>query len=241
MHKLKVSRLLIAAIALFALPTLSAAPVTFAQFFQAGPTNAWVWTNPSGPANSTFAATMNVTFEYQSVPGLPVALQGPQNARVTLTLDGPVLVNAASMLSQIFQLGINGRLQFRLLTPYLGQDNLLTATFTDAGITGRSSARNASFSGLNTDGATLSFESDFIFFNPISANDFSVGLSSLTPALALSGGQIRSFSAAGAGTFSVDPGPSGPIPEPVSTALLGIGLLALGGFEFLRRRWPGSI
>jgi len=119
----------IAAMVFAALPNLSAAPITFAQFTQTTAVNAWIWSNPAGLANSTFTATTNVTFEYLSVPGLPVDLQGPQQAVVTLTLSGLVTESAHS---NIVQPGLNGQLSFRRLAPYLGEDDLLTATFTGA-------------------------------------------------------------------------------------------------------------
>jgi len=103
---------------------------------------------------------------------------------------------------------------------------------------GRLGRSSGAFNAANTDGGALTFESDFLIFSAISMNDFSVSLSSLNPALAIVANQLRSFTAAGSGTFSAEPGPVGPltpIPEPISMSLLGGGLLALSTLRLFRR------
>jgi hypothetical protein len=171
-------------------------------------------------------------------PGTASRIAGASHAQVKLTLSGRVTASAQLFSQFLLQPGLNGQISFRRLTPYLGEDDLLTAAFTNADVNGRVSTNGGNFNASNTGAGTLDFFSDFLTFSAVSANDFSVGLSSLNPALAIMGGQLRSFTAAGAGTFSAEPGPRGPltpIPEPVSVSMLGGGLLALGTLRLFRR------
>jgi hypothetical protein len=174
--------------------------------------------------------------------GLPAALMGPQQAQLTLTLSSPLAPNATPFGPFIQQLGLNGTLRMRRLVPYLGLDNLLTASFGNAAVSGTQNAGNAVFHGSDHDdtfAGSLVFSSDFINFSLAltSEEDFAIALSSLTPGLRIApDGQLRSFRAAGSGTFSAEPVPTGPIPEPASMALLGGGLLALATVRLHRRR-----
>jgi hypothetical protein len=99
------------------------------------------------------------------------------------------------------------------------------------------------FSGNNTSlGSLLSFTFDVLNFADISGADFSMGLSTLTPAFLRSSNLtvLWSFRAVFGGQFSTDPALETSVPEPEVWALLvvGVGLVSV---QVRRRSRPTSI
>ena len=109
--------------------------------------------------------------------------------------------------------------------------NLLTGTFTTGTIFGSSSS--GSFSGNSEDG-TLVYTSDVLDFTNTLSRDYSMGFTSITPAIfrSTTGGNksLRTFRALATGSFSSDPAPLViAVPEPSSWLLMiaGFGLIGV--------------
>jgi len=82
----------------------------------------------------------------------------------------------------------------------------------------------------------LSLTSDIIAPNDLlPPSSFSLAFTNLTPLLAIDGATIDGFTAAFAGTVSATT-TSVPVPEPMSLAMLGMGLLGLGTIRVVKRR-----
>jgi len=64
-------------------------------------------------------------------------------------------------------------------------------------------------------------------------SSFSLAFTNLTPVLSIDGATINGFTAAFAGVVSAS---AAPVPEPMSLALLGMGLLGLGTIRVVKRR-----
>lgn len=230
----------------------SAATVTFAQVQQQNPAlKAFRFTNNNSGVRQ-FTASVPVLFSYSATlfPGLrKFGLLGGQNAVLTLngtttapaTATGVGTTASPRVFTQILE---NVVLSIKLVTPHKGLNNLLTATFTDtlSGIRGGSTAT------LRSDtqtGDALIYTSDFLDFSRTVDRDLSFSFTSLTSA---NNGQtgadfsgagfrlrrdanrndfLRSFTAAGVGTFATNPPPIVIVPEPGSFALMGFCLITL--------------
>lgn len=104
-----------------------------------------------------------------------------------------------------------------------GGTNILSGTFTDAafgGLGGPGLAVN-----VNNPPDTLVLSSAIFTAADLAApNSFGLGLTNLTPVLAIAGTTIAAFDASFAGTVSASATPAA---EPVSLALLGVGILGI--------------
>ncbi len=88
---------------------------------------------------------------------------------------------------------------------------------------------------VNNPPDSLILSSDIIAPSDLqSPSSFSLAFTNLTPALAIDGATINGFTAAFAGTVSATT-QSTPVPEPLSLALFGVGLLGLGTIRVLKR------
>lgn len=215
-----------------------ASTITFAQFSQAVAGNQFTFTNNTAGGFSTFTASVPVNFEFL-FPGLSGDLTGPQAATLTMTAVTTVPAQSINIpfafLAQPFNV-LSTLAIVRNAPATLGDNsrtNLLTVDFTGF-ITGAPGAGSGNLNGDTAIGTTVNYSSDFLDFSNTSARNFALSFSSITPALAIDGSFLRSFSTAGTGTFASNPLPLiTAIPEPGTMAALGMGLALMG---VMRRR-----
>jgi hypothetical protein len=223
-------------------PSVSLASVaTFGQFTQVAAGNDFKFTSKNVSAD--FVAATHVSFTFSNIPGLTADLTGPQDATLTLT---------AHTTTAVTSIGTNRRqrfdsflLQITRNTPTQdGKTNLLTIDLTPAAINGAKAALSgtngsgaATLSGGTGAGLTVLFTSDYLDFTGTLLRDIALSFTSITPSYAKGTGAganfLKSFTAAGTGTFSTDAPPTfiPPVPEPASMAVLLVG----GGLLMGRR------
>ena len=248
----------------------SASPIfTFASFTERGTGGtlfAYLNNGPSslfGTTNTGNAADVGVgapgipiLFQYQTILGsLPGPLQGTLLAH--MIMNAPVAGPASfDFISGNSSERIGGSIFITLDTPYLGQNNLLTVSFTQSGLTGSDGGGVADVSG-DTGGKgpvqTISFTSDFINFGTPVRDELTMSFTSVAPCFTVGTGTpdgsgcnqtgigtyLETFVATGTGSFAANPEPSTFVPEPLTTSLTGLGLVALGYIgkrKFLRKR-----
>jgi hypothetical protein len=191
------------------------------------------------------AGSTTIKFSFLQ-PGLSVV----SNVTATFTLLASVTNVAASSLGpQQTQKGLTGAFSIISTTPitiaghtYAAGTNLLSATFTNATINGTTSGGvRDSTAGVNA--GTIVYTSAFLNFLPTVDKDFSLSMTSITPALAHStGNALKTFRANATGTFSTDPVPTIVIPVPESaTWAMFIGGFGLMGAALRRRRPEHSL
>jgi len=254
-HKLPAAAAI--AFGLLAMPCASrASVVTFAQFQQAtGSSNANVFayldngatsdaelvTDPSG----VVGGSIPVTFTYLSQAGLPADLQGPQQATLTFTASTTEDAESGDGFDyQIFN--ESGTLQDVLTitrdTPAAegngSRTDLLTAYFYGA-LTGVAGFTTPQFLAGDEDDLGVEYLSDFFNFGSDAQEDFNLAFSSWTTDSNGDGLQFSSAddyfasaTAAGVGTFDVDPTMVTVVPEPASLMAVTIAGLPI----LLRRR-----
>jgi hypothetical protein len=225
----------------------TAAPVTFAQYFQQNGSQQQ-WSVTTAGSVTTVNATGAVLFLFS---GVPVPFVGSETATFTLHATsgqvGNCGVNCGPGDSYV-QPGYSGTFSF-IDTQSAPGVNLLSGTFA---VTGSPSTTGAQFSSsIGSSGGSfnasatagnlsqLIFTSGLLSFVGQTQEDASWSLSSLIPNFAVGAVTLNQafpaagpFNASGSGTFSSNPGPTSP--EPASLGLIGGGLCALG--FVLRRR-----
>lgn len=191
--------------------------VTFANFSEKNGTQDFIFTNNTPTLSGMFTTIGGgspVDFKYFNIVGLNATLTGFQNAHLfittTTTPATAVGANVTQPLNQTVTIQII-RDTVPTGVPCSGScTNLLTAVylFTVAdtpAIVGRGGANlNAS-----TPGNIVTFTSDLISFTSTMDRILALSFSSVTPPTAIgAGGFLRSFTAAGTGTFASDPVPT---------------------------------
>jgi hypothetical protein len=249
----------------------ASSPFTFAQFIQAtqsSNSNQFEYVD-NGPAieedpatdaelttavNGQTGVSIPVVFTYQAVNGtLPLDLQGPQSAILTLTSSTLAGVQTASAFGetlsqqQFFGNGLEtDTLTITRDTPAAegnnSMTNLLTMTFTGT-LAGQLGTPTPSLSGDTNNGNTVTYTSDFLTFSGAADDDFNMAFSSWTTLIGglglsestnIDDDYYASATAAGAATFdtTITPVITTNSPEPAScTIILGLGFLTL-----MRRR-----
>jgi len=222
----------VAAVGVFAASVPSfAGPVTFAQFSQTNPGASFTFTNNTLSGNDLLlTATVPVDFKYLVPNGYgPVSTVIP----ASLTMTGVVSANAFTSAGFIFQPFSSITMNF---TDIATSSNLLTVvTGTTGTLLGQPGSNSAVLNGDTGGGDTVTFTSDWLSFAGVLNEDFSLSFSGLNPTLAIQGaganvhpGKLRTFTAAGTGTFGVETPDRGvPEPSPALALLFGAAGLAL--------------
>jgi PEP-CTERM motif len=239
--------------------TASATPASFAQFSEASPGGNLFALNTTTPetdfgtsTGGPLGAAIPVNFTYLTLSGLPVDLQGVQQATLSMTSStvSPVITGfGGTVATQSFTGAgtLPNSISIIRDTPAaegLGaMDNLLTITFTNStliGILGNSAPQMTADTA--TAGVVVTYSSDFLTFANGEKN-FSLTFSSWnTPGdgngLATNGNLqallFQAATAAGAGTFGGSA--SVFIPEPSTMVLAGIGVVGLALAARRRRK-----
>ena len=247
---MKLTKLLAAGTLLSVTVPASAAVTTFAT-----------WTQNSQSANFRFLKTATGGSFHSGTGSTPSAilvrfsfLQPGWNGAITnvlaqLTFTGTTTSAASlsgSTLSQAIQ---SGSFQFTSTSAitvnphltYAAGSVLLAGTFQNGEISGQRNRTSGGFY-ASTPGATnVVFSSDFMDFSNTVDRDMAINLTSITPALNRSGATaaLNTFNASAGGSFSSDPLPLLPVPEPATwlTLILGFGAIGAG----LRRRQGGML
>lgn len=116
-------------------------------------------------------------------------------------------------------------------------DSLLSGSVQDAAITGTLGTRTADMSGATAGGATISYSSPLLNFDPASSYAFNFGLTGIDRDLTGSANStLGSFRSQISGTFSVDPAPTFNVPEPGTWAMMIIGMGLVGVARRRRRK-----
>jgi hypothetical protein len=185
------------------------------------------WNNSTGGLQTGIGASPSsvaVDFQFLSgAGGVPVALQGHNNAHMTIT-GGPS-GNVQTLGNMLVQ-PVTGSLQITLDTPYLGQNLLLAVTFTGE-LSGRIGSSTAIQDSETILADTVVYSSDFRTFGA-SASSMTFTFLNVAPVLAVGPGNVlRSFNASGSGDFLTG------VPEPSGLILAGAGcaLLLIGGIR----------
>ncbi len=229
-----------------------AAVVTFAQYEEAVSTsNANLFTYTETGTSSTggtaklTSVSIPVTFSFESLPGLPADLQGPQAATLTLTTSTSAAVTnatAPAVAQQPFNLVGSDTLTITRNTPAAEgtgpKTNLLTMTFTGT-LNAQDGGGTAQLTGQTALGFAVNYSSNFVTFNSPTVQDYSLNFTSWTTTADSGGVEFDSTSnffktatAAGTGSFDTN---SVSVPEPVSAALV------LGSLGLLVRRRRSTV
>ena len=256
--KMSVFTAITSVVAIASLTPAMATPTTFAQFtMRGGVSNPFTFTNTptTGPtglrgSNSTFTVTgsIPVNFQYEVNNGYGVT---GSNIAATMTLTSVVdgkatAVNIGTAAHPKFQYS-QGLKSFNLtITAVTAAKNshgvfstdLLSLTSSTGTITGLKGANSAGLTGDTTQGDTVAFSSDFLYFGNTINRDFALSFSSLLPTYQLAAdGYLANFKTAGTGTFASDPAPQvTPSPEPAPTAAFLIGGMGLALLAFRGRK-----
>ena len=216
--------------------------VTFAQFDEKLGGQDFVYTNNGANATfNTIGGGSAINFTFQNIANLAADLTGTQNAHLTLTMTTTTSASSFSgfdvqpFTSQTETLAI-----IRDTAAAEGngaRTNLLSASFTGS-FNGSDLGSSGNLSGT-TPGNTVVFSSDFVSFTATTQRNLALSFSSINPDVELSGSFLKSFNAAGSGTFASNPAPTS-IPEPSSLILIGAAAGCAGFVARARRGRAGK-
>ena len=191
--------------------------VTFAQFLEKTGSQDFVFTNNTNNAVfGTVSGGSPIDFRYSNISGLDPALQGFQNAHLSLsTSTNQPTTASGSTLTQAFNGGVSTIQVIRDTPAPVGngaRTNLLTVTFSpnnnSPSLAGSNFGNSASFSATTPD-HTVTLTSDFLDFSNSSQRNLALSFSSLLTDLRMDAGNfLKSFTAAGSGTFASNPPPT---------------------------------
>jgi len=223
---------------------LSAQTITFAQFTQVNSEKSLVFdTTQTGSASFETADTtagVDVKFLYNSqlnFTGPLSALIGEQDAR--FTLQSVALAPARTCYSGGFNIQPidSGVIEFRRVTPIEGKDLLLRIQFSGVYLVDFGSS--GSLLAAENDDSKITYTSDFLTFDPTASENWSLGLSGVSPVTIQCSNQLLSnFTASTAGTFDAL---ATPIPEPAAYGVilgLAVLLVVVGHRSYVARHNP---
>lgn len=226
-------------------PTMLAQTFTFAQFRQTQQFDKLLTFDNNdivGPGAAAFFRTadtttgIDVNFQFNSslvFTGDLADLNNPQAAKFVMnswTHDS--VSGSAPFLTQQID---GGSLEFRRATPIDGKDLLLKVTFSGAFLI-TFNTTGAEFA--SESGSTITYSSDFLTFNNVVQDNWSIALSGITPPSSTApNGLLTDFVAAGTGTFDSS---AAPIPEPNAFAVV-TALVALAAVSCARERITRSL
>jgi hypothetical protein len=208
--------------------------------------------NPSGTSANislsglALSSSSAVTFDY-----LDAALSPLGDLSATLTLNatetGAVAVGpiALGTFDGAFALTYTGATKtVGAYTVHTG-DDLLSGTFLGSVFSGYGTAGSVVDSILA--GGLVSFnDNNFLTFDPSADQGLSIGMTSITPTIAVVGGKLTDFSAVSQGNFAANVtdrggGGRGGVPEPASWAVMLVGVGLTGATLRARRRRSSAI
>ena len=191
--------------------------VTFAQFLEKTGSQDFVFTNNASSATfGTVSGGSAIDFRYSNISNLDASLRGFQDAHLFLSTT---TAQAATVNTNTITQGFNGNPNtIRIIrdTPAIvgngAHNNLLTVTFSPnnnvPSLVGSNLGNSASFSATTPD-HTVVFTSDFLDFSISTQRNLALSFSSLLSDLRLDNGNfLKSFTAAGSGTFASNPPPT---------------------------------
>ncbi len=213
--------------------TTQAQTQTFAQFSEDNLTQDFVFTNNAPSANATFTTVAGgspVTFRFSpGILNLDTSLRGPQSAILTITPTTTTTAatqNGGSLNQPLNQTIVIRITRINQATVGNGnRTNLLTATISTntsaPEVSGNNNGGSATFD-ASTPNQTVTFTSDFVSFINTTDRDLSFSFSSVTPTLTLDTNSfLRSFTAAGTGTFASNPIPVVAAPTAAPASISG--------------------
>jgi hypothetical protein len=220
------------ALGLAAVPCL-ATPITFAGFVNSGSQDLTVTYSAVGPTNIMNVAGKPITFYYQNLNGVPVALQGNLAATLNFHATTTDIVTALAG-GYDYQLDYSGNFTITFNNHYgayaPGTYVLLAGTFGSSSSVLAGTIGNFTLSDATPPPGEVVFNSDSSFLPVTGAGDqsFTLDLINVTNLACNTNHMFSGFNAAEGGTFSANI-----VPEPFSFLLLGSGPVGLG---LLRRK-----
>lgn len=257
------SLVLAAATAIVAIGSVPASAVTFASYGQTDSAATLRWVNGTGTGQTTSSnvggrvystavggggttgrnpGSTAVSFNFllsplSSIGATPATFTLLGSTNLATTLDGP---NTAG--TGIEQAGIGGSFSFITTqaitvgdTVFAAGSNLLTGTFTNGRLTSTIGANSATLLLGSTVGQTLVYTSDFVAFEPSTAQSASFNLGGLDNLISVTPGRsLKSTRGVGSGGFDATIAGAEIVPEPEMWTLMiaGFGLVGVA----MRRR-----
>jgi hypothetical protein len=230
-----------------AMPRLAhASPISFAQFTEASPGGnvfGYIDNGPTGDSQfgtstgGPIGVSIPVTFTFLDVGGtLPADLTGPQAATLTMTSSSTLPVTPLLGVAAVQSINASGTLPDTITitrdTPAAeglnGRTNLLSLTFSGQLLGALNSRTPQLSSDSSLSGNSVSYQSDFLIFNALQEEDFSLTFSSWTTVATGNGlspstdSYFASAFASGTGTFDAT---VTPVPEPATWLLGAVGVV----------------